>query len=726
MTVSRIRLLTISLIVGFLVVPVYTSNTSIQAFDKLITNTQVPDGTTIAYTEHEPVTIRRDSDFLVQGWPGLGTPGDPFVIGNLNITAVLTCIFIANTSKHFVIENCFLTARSIVWGGGVITLENVTNVQIVNNQLNGHNSAISIFNSSECTFTGNSINTERLGLYAFNLSKSFFAHNNQTSQELRYAIHIQGARQLTVRNNTFDRVVSEGIRLVQGYDCVIEDNQFRSTGGAYLGNYGAYLLESYRCHVARNVLSGYDTDIRILDGFENSAHNNTLMQCRRGVLLRTTSAVITSNIIEATINGVEMGLSNRCVVESNDIQGYLFHGIESRAGNGSLIRWNEIHQSEFGILLQGGMNDRILENYVYDCVSGVSLEEYPGMSYETIMEQGEYEWGAPIKGTVANNTFMECGITFSISYPDGFDQIIEGNKINGGLLGYFYNKSTHMIDGTGYRQIVLVRCSEVTVESGDLRGISMMFCTNSDIRNVNISQAEVGIYMDQSTGCLVSNSQIMNNEIGVYFDESESCYVYQSHIHRNDNGVYFYETNNSMVYGCEVTQNSYGIVFTGVNNGVIESNRIYTNLEGIFLLRSDNTMVGNNEIVYNNGTGILINRLSDGNMIVGNSFGWNGLNAWCSVSDNYWDNGNGLGNRWHNYFDTPTYYIEGGAGCEDNYPSLLGDGLMIPTTTTPVETNSTSIDSLSLTPLQTVVAIGMIGGLVVIAIGNYVMRRFPM
>ncbi|MFW9769206.1 MAG: right-handed parallel beta-helix repeat-containing protein [Candidatus Thorarchaeota archaeon] len=724
MTVSQSRLLALPFIIGILVLSVYTPNAGTRPVDEIAFDVKGVDKTTVAYTVHESISITTDSDFLIQGWPGLGTPESPFVIENLDITTALNCILIANTTKHVVIRNCFLSATSTVWGEGVIRLDNVTNARIVNNHINGYHSAISVFDSSDCGFTDNFINTERFGLYAFNLSKSFFAHNNQTNQKMRYAIHVQGAQHLTVRNNDFHSVVSEGIRLVGGYDCIIEDNRFRCAGATYLGHAGALLLESEECHFARNVLSGFDTNLYILNGFNNWVNNNTFVQSRRGILLRTTSTTVSKNRIETTQNGIEMGWSNSCVLESNDIQSYLLHGIEARAGNGSLFRWNEIHDSEIGILLQGGMNDRIIENYVNDCVTGVSLEEYPGMSYEMIMEQGQYEWGAPIKGTVANNSFLECGVTLSINYPDGFDQVIEGNRINGGLLGYFYNWSTKVIDGDSYRQIILARCSDMTVVGGNLRGITMIFCTNIDIRNVNISQTEVGIFIDRSEGCLVSNSDILNNEIGVHIAESDSCYVYQSHIHHNNHGVYFYETSNSMVYGCEIFLNSYAIVFTGTINGIIESNRVHTNLEGIFLLRSDNTMVGNNEVVYNNGTGILVNRLSDANMIFGNSFGWNGVNAVCTVADNSWDNGYGQGNRWHNYFNTPTYVIEGGAGCEDRFPSLLGDGPSIPFPTD--DTNSTMEDPISLSPLQTIVAIGMIGGILVIAIGNYIMKRFPM
>jgi parallel beta-helix repeat protein len=528
-----------------------------------------------------------------------------------------------------------------------------------------------------------------------------------------------------VRNNSFHSVENEGIRIVRGYDCVIEDNRFQSDGTPYLGQFGVVFQLSHRCALSRNEIEGFDTNLEILDGSECFVNNNTFSGSWRAMRLRTTRAIVFENDILAGFKGIELRTSNSCVIESNDIQlsPNSRYGIESRVGNNTRIRWNEIHSVETGILLQGGMGDKVVENFVYNCWIGVSLEENLGLAYDDIRraDYDRYEWGAPIGGTVANNTFVDCGISFTVADPDGFDQVIEGNTINGGLLGFFYDWTGQVIDGSGYRQIILARCTDTIIEGGNLRGVTLMFCTNSEVRNVNISQANYGVHIVWSSDCLVRNSEILNNEIGVYIDQSDSCYVYQSHIDGNGYGLLIDETVNSMVYGCEISQNEFGILFIGAHNGIIESNSIHTNLEGIYLLRTDDTFVGNNEIIYNRGHGILINRLSTGNLIVGNSFGWNSVNALCTGTGNHWDNGYGLGNRWHNYSNTTTYEID--EGDVDRYPSLLGDGPMIPI---PIEAvNTTVTDLFTLTPLQATIAVGMIGGILVITLANYMTRRFP-
>ncbi len=57
---------------------------------------------------HGPISIDNEADFTSQGWPGSGTPGNPFRIENLNITCSQVCISVHNVATCFVISGCFL------------------------------------------------------------------------------------------------------------------------------------------------------------------------------------------------------------------------------------------------------------------------------------------------------------------------------------------------------------------------------------------------------------------------------------------------------------------------------------------------------------------------------------------------------------------------------------------------------------------------------------------
>jgi len=62
-------------------------------------------------TPHDPIYITSDSGFAV--FPGSGTEEDPYLIDGYNITTTSTGISITDTTKHFVIRNCYVETNYI-------------------------------------------------------------------------------------------------------------------------------------------------------------------------------------------------------------------------------------------------------------------------------------------------------------------------------------------------------------------------------------------------------------------------------------------------------------------------------------------------------------------------------------------------------------------------------------------------------------------------------------
>jgi len=61
---------------------------------------------------HEPIIITSDNDFQRYNFTGKGTLDDPYKIEGLNITtSEKTAIHVSNTTKYFIIQNCYIKAK---------------------------------------------------------------------------------------------------------------------------------------------------------------------------------------------------------------------------------------------------------------------------------------------------------------------------------------------------------------------------------------------------------------------------------------------------------------------------------------------------------------------------------------------------------------------------------------------------------------------------------------
>ncbi|MFW9845595.1 MAG: NosD domain-containing protein [Candidatus Thorarchaeota archaeon] len=143
----------------------------------VVSESTVESHTGTRYNEHPRITIFGDTEFAAQGWPGDGTPTDPFIIENLNITADSeNCIMIFNVSIYFVIRNSIFTTSG----------EFADNIQIISSR----NGII-----DNCTITGG-----------------------------RYGVYISSSSGITVANSTIYGSTSIGITVYTSDNCVIQTN----------------------------------------------------------------------------------------------------------------------------------------------------------------------------------------------------------------------------------------------------------------------------------------------------------------------------------------------------------------------------------------------------------------------------------------------------------------------------------------------------------------------
>jgi parallel beta-helix repeat protein len=199
----------------------------------------------LAGTPHGSIAIDGDASFsdtaLLEGWPGDGSPENPFIIDGLEIDLGDSddhCISISNTRASFTISNCSFTGAMWEWPSRAgIFLENVMYGELVKNTLNDNGGGISIENCDNCTVTGNTCNNNTEG------------------------ISLEGSHFISVTNNTCFGNKQYGIYLLESDSNTVVDNAcFSNT------DHGIHLIGSDSNTLANNI-TGLDPAILLLIGF---------------------------------------------------------------------------------------------------------------------------------------------------------------------------------------------------------------------------------------------------------------------------------------------------------------------------------------------------------------------------------------------------------------------------------------------------------------------------
>ncbi|MCE7742018.1 MAG: hypothetical protein GOP50_06130 [Candidatus Heimdallarchaeota archaeon] len=260
-------------------------------------------------TPHSSIIILSDEDFITQGFPGEGTPTNPYRIENYEISTIFAVgIYVFNTTKSFIISNCFISALE---DGIVITDIIAGTVVIENNTCAYHNSeGIYVWGSNnifirknECYGNRNGIATDHVDYLEI---KENYCHNNGNSIKSVYSNH-----------------------------AIVTDNTL--SGGGIITYYVDYSI------FERNVIVNYGLcGISLIWGEHNRIENN---YCTGGVF-----GIITDMAQNITI------INNEC--SKNNID-----GIFSRDTDDSLILDNYSNRNnESGIRIDGCSNMTVLKN----------------------------------------------------------------------------------------------------------------------------------------------------------------------------------------------------------------------------------------------------------------------------------------------------------------------------------------------------------------------------
>ena len=676
-----------------------------------------------SYIQHVPFNISSDADFVAQGWPGNGSISDPFRIEGLNITNnESTLIWIRNTSAHFIIYNCSFSSTYAGFSSEYsllpITMDNVSNCIFQQNRFIGSLGGMSIHDCRNMTISRNTFGTISQAISAREIDQSVIDHNIIGPNAIDFGIWVSQSSHCAVYSNIIPRGYGVGIQLSQCTTCEVRNN----TIAAHVESASAIsIFGGNGCNITRNHINateGFWQRAIESEGSEHSFTFNCITNASIGLYLRATDCFVAhNNFTYCSQSGIELIISDSTRVEQNTVIGsskLSTSGISVIGGRDQVILLNGVDHVSHGIGLQGSINTTVGNNTCRDVRYGIALLTY-----------GRYEVsnGPSINSTISHNRMDGGGFIFSIT---GFEEWnfsglqILGNKVNNQSILYCDGLSSAIVNGSGYGQIILMRClnttlvggyfwnisSDITVygyhDAGFAAPIHLLFSDNCTIDDVTTHENTIGIKVQQCTNIILKRCYALwCTSAGIMAVQSGELLIEQSDLHFCENGiilqwswdsiirrssfsyngiaVYITEAANCTISNCALFMNVDGLSLDHSDSCILWENDIVESMVGILLIETSNCLICKNDISACD-IGIRIGFGSNSNWIYSNSFEDNDIHAVCLGTSNHWDDGESTGNLWDDYAGIPPYIID--EDDVDNFPISFTWTTTTTTTTT--------------------------------------------
>jgi parallel beta-helix repeat protein len=250
----------------------------------------------------------------------------------------------------------------------------------------------------------------------------------------------------------------------------------------------------------------------------------------------------------------------------NNYQNYYAYGVDLSFAKNITLTETIIIGCHWGVQLSDSSNCSITNNEIKDGFIGINVYRVSS-SIISKNQLTDNNYGIKLNGAgytdISDNTFTNNGLHLVHSEPGCS---ILRNTVNNKELLYLENDHDLTLDNISIGQLFIIDCENITV------------------KNIEISNASIGIEIIGSDNCLITKSKIHSNfDAGVIF--VERC-------------------NNNTISHCEISNNSHGIVIRSVHYTFFGSNDIIGNTlrfndKGIYLLGLKNT-IKDNIITYNN------------------------------------------------------------------------------------------------------------------------------
>jgi parallel beta-helix repeat protein len=132
---------------------------------------------------------------------------------------------------------------------------------------------------------------------------------------------------------------------------------------------------------------------------------------------------------------------------------------------------------------------------------------------------------------------------------------VEDNTVNGKPLVYLGDVSDYKVEDAG--QVILVNCTNITVENLDLSntsvGIDLWETKDGIISNNKVCSNKYGIRIKSSGNNTITGNNVRNNEEGIDLDDSSNNTIYFNNLINNTDNVDSYKSTNIWNSPLEIT-----------------------------------------------------------------------------------------------------------------------------------------------------------------------------
>lgn len=418
------------------------------------------------YVLHEPIVIENNVDFSTLGFPGDGSPENPYLIEGLNITSkAQILIHIHDTMAYFSIRNNLLNGLNSTGDG--IYLSFVTHGTIDTNIVTNCKLGISLVGSENNTVSSNTVSNCESG------------------------IHLVGAWNTTLSHNTVSNNRETGIRLLGSGHNTLLDNSLVNNGLSIGGSQVEHYLQA---NVADNVING-----RSLVYWQNVIGGTVPPHAGQVILINAMGVEVTGQDLSRASIGVLAAFSSHLYIHHNTAFNNSFSGIRLDASGDNTVSHNIVSNTSYCV------------NGIYHYGTGISL-----------CTSGN--------NTVSHNTVSNCGAGISLFWSSGNNTVshntVSNNRVDGIRLHHSGNNtlSCNTISNTSWAGIYLSLSGNNTISYNTIEGggIVLLLSGNNTLSHNTVSNTSFsGISLDVSEQNTLSHNTVFNtSSYGITLDHS--------------------------------------------------------------------------------------------------------------------------------------------------------------------------------------------------------------